>query len=64
MSRTLGVALLVLLPALAYADVVDRSPAGFTVKTVVTIAASPERAFRVLDRRHRPLVGLGPHGVG
>lgn len=42
----LVVAALVLLPALARADVVDRSPAGFTVKTVVTIAASPERTFR------------------
>jgi len=42
------VALLVLAPALAGAEVVDRSAAGFTVKTVVTIAASPERSFRAL----------------
>ena len=39
---------MVLLPVLAGADVVDRSAAGFTVKTVVTVAASPERAFRAL----------------
>lgn len=44
----LFVAAAVLLPALASADVVDRSPTGFTVRTVVTIAASPERAFRAL----------------
>jgi uncharacterized protein YndB with AHSA1/START domain len=47
MSRVLTL-VLVVLPALAHADVVDRSPAGFTVKTVVTVAASPERAFRAL----------------
>ena len=44
----LCVAAIVLLPTLANADVVDRSPAGFTVRTVVTIAAPPERAFRAL----------------
>ena len=48
MIRVLAAALLVITPALANADVVDRSPAGFTVKTVVTIAASPERSFRAL----------------
>ena len=39
---------LILIPALASADVVDRSAAGFTVKTVVTVEASPARAFRAL----------------
>jgi uncharacterized protein YndB with AHSA1/START domain len=49
MSRRCALALaLVFVPALAGADVVDRSAAGFTVKTVVTVAASPERAFRAL----------------
>jgi uncharacterized protein YndB with AHSA1/START domain len=47
MFRALAVVIL-LFPALAAADVVDRSPAGFTVKTVVTISTSPERAFRAL----------------
>jgi glyoxylase-like metal-dependent hydrolase (beta-lactamase superfamily II)/uncharacterized protein YndB with AHSA1/START domain len=40
------VVLIVFCPAFAGADVVDRSPAGFTVKTVVTVAVSPERAFK------------------
>jgi uncharacterized protein YndB with AHSA1/START domain len=47
MSRGLALAL-VLLPALASADVVDLSATGFTVKTVVTVGASTERAFRAL----------------
>jgi uncharacterized protein YndB with AHSA1/START domain len=47
MSRRLALAL-VLLPSLAGAEVVDRSATGFTVKTVVTVGASPERAFRAL----------------
>ena len=48
MSRLFAVVLLVFAPALAGAEVVDRSAAGFTVRTVVTIAASPERSFRAL----------------
>ena len=47
MSRLLAV-VIVLYPVLAAADVVDRSPSGFTVKTVVTVGASPDRAFRAL----------------
>lgn len=47
MSTRLAIVLL-LLPALADAEVVDRSAAGFSVRTVVTVAASPERAFRAL----------------
>jgi uncharacterized protein YndB with AHSA1/START domain len=35
-------------PGAASADVVDRSPAGFTVKAVATIAASPDRVFLAL----------------
>ncbi len=41
-------ALVLLVPALAHAEVVDRSPVGFTVRTVVTIDASPDRAFLAL----------------
>jgi uncharacterized protein YndB with AHSA1/START domain len=47
MARLLA-ALLLLTPALAGAEVVDHSPAGFTVRTVVTIAASPERTYQAL----------------
>ena len=47
MSRGLAL-VLVLLPSVAGAEVVDRSAAGFTVKTVVVVGASPERAFRAL----------------
>lgn len=40
---------LALVPRTAGAEVIDRSAAGFTVKTVVTIAAtSPERVFLAL----------------
>jgi uncharacterized protein YndB with AHSA1/START domain len=38
-------ALLLLVPGAAGAEVVDRTPAGFTTKTVVTINASPDRVF-------------------
>src|SRR5687768_2217710 len=48
MLRFLAAAVLVITPAVANAEVVDRSPGGFTVRTVVTIAASPERSFRAL----------------
>jgi uncharacterized protein YndB with AHSA1/START domain len=48
MVRFIAAALLVITPALASAEIVDRSPAGFTVKTVVTMAGSPERSFRAL----------------
>src|SRR5688572_29973490 len=48
MSRRLLCALFVLAPAVAGAEVVDRSAAGFTARTTVTINASPERAFRAL----------------
>ena len=41
-------ALALLLPGLAHAEVIDRSSGGFTVKTVVTINASPDRAFLAL----------------
>jgi uncharacterized protein YndB with AHSA1/START domain len=44
----LAALVLLLLPALASADVVDRSPGGFTVQTAVTIGASPDRAFLAL----------------
>jgi uncharacterized protein YndB with AHSA1/START domain len=47
MSTRLALVML-FVPALSGADVVDRSAAGFTVRTVVTVAASPERAFRAL----------------
>jgi uncharacterized protein YndB with AHSA1/START domain len=42
----LGAALLA--PGRAAADVVDRSAAGFTVKTVAQVAAPAERVFRAL----------------
>jgi uncharacterized protein YndB with AHSA1/START domain len=48
MVRFLAAAVLVLTPAIAIGEVVERSPAGFTVKSVVTIAASPERSFSAL----------------
>ena len=47
MSRLL-VALFVLAPSLAAAEVTDRSAAGFTATAMVTVSASPERAFRAL----------------
>jgi uncharacterized protein YndB with AHSA1/START domain len=47
MSTRLALVIL-LVPALTGADVVDRTAAGFNVKTVVTVAASPERAFRAV----------------
>ena len=43
---TLGA--LMLAPPGAGAEVIDRSPAGFTAQTVVPIAVSPERAFLAL----------------
>jgi uncharacterized protein YndB with AHSA1/START domain len=48
MTRTLALALLLTVPSIARADVVDKAPDGFTVKTVVPIAASPDRAFLAL----------------
>ena len=42
------VACLVLAGAPAAADVVDRSPSGFTVKTTVTVVASPQRIYQDL----------------
>jgi uncharacterized protein YndB with AHSA1/START domain len=48
MLKTLIVAALVLAPAPAGAEVTDRTPGGFLVKTVVTINVSPERAFVAL----------------
>jgi uncharacterized protein YndB with AHSA1/START domain len=48
MLRFLTAAALVLMPLAAHAEVTDRSPAGFLVKTVVTIDVSPERAFLAL----------------
>jgi uncharacterized protein YndB with AHSA1/START domain len=60
MIRTLLVpALLVLTTLSASADVIERSPSGFTLQSVVTVAASPDRAFKALvdvaswwDREH------------
>ena len=37
-------------PSRAVADVTDRAPGGFTVKTVVTIADAPDRVFGALIR--------------
>lgn len=48
MCRVLALAVLLAIPAAASADVVDASPAGFLVRTVVTIDASPDRAFLAL----------------
>src|SRR5687767_7057764 len=49
MSRFLLCTLFLIVPAVTGADVVDRSPAGFTSRTTVTIVnTSPERAFRAL----------------
>lgn len=52
-------ALLLAAPALAPADVIDRGPNGFTLETVVEIAAPPEQVYRTLvnvgswwDREH------------
>ena len=47
MSRCL-VGLLVLIPLTAAAEVTDRSAAGFTSRTVVSVSGSPERAFRAV----------------
>ncbi len=44
----LTLASIALTAGLARADVVDRSPAGFTVKTAVGVAASPERIYQDL----------------
>lgn len=41
---------LLLTRADAAADVIDRSPSGFTVKTVVAVAAAPQRVYRGLDK--------------
>jgi uncharacterized protein YndB with AHSA1/START domain len=53
------VALLILAPSVASPEVIDRGPAGFTLKTVVDVAAPPDRVFRTLvdvgswwDREH------------
>jgi uncharacterized protein YndB with AHSA1/START domain len=40
--------LLPLAPGIASADVVDKAPGGFTLKTTVTVAAAPDRVFRAL----------------
>jgi uncharacterized protein YndB with AHSA1/START domain len=51
LSRHVGVFLMaawLAAPWTASADVVEKGPYGFTVKTVVTIAASPDRAFLAL----------------
>jgi len=40
--------LMVIVPAIAGAEVADRSANGFTAKTTVTVAASADRAFRAL----------------
>jgi uncharacterized protein YndB with AHSA1/START domain len=40
----------VMTPSRAAADVTERAPGSFTVKTVVTIAASPDRVFGALVR--------------
>ena len=48
MARFLVCILLALLPASARAEVVDRSPAGFTSRTTVSVDVSPERAFRAV----------------
>lgn len=42
------VASVMLVPADARADVVDRSPAGFTLKTTVQVAAPADRVYRTL----------------
>lgn len=47
---TLTLAALLAGPAVAHSEVVDKSPNGFTVRTVVTIAAPPDRAFAALIR--------------
>jgi uncharacterized protein YndB with AHSA1/START domain len=50
-SRIPAVAVAVLLtlaPGRTSADVVDKGPAGFTLKTTVTVAAPPDRLFRAL----------------
>jgi uncharacterized protein YndB with AHSA1/START domain len=48
MAKTLVLALLLVLPSVAGAEVVDKSPGGFTVKTVVSVGSSPDRAFLAL----------------
>ena len=49
-ARLLIMVCALLAPAVAAADVIQRSPGGFTVKTVVTIAGSPDRVFGALTR--------------
>lgn len=47
-TRFVVVAVLALMPAAARGEVVDRSPQGFTLGTVVEIAAPAERVYRTL----------------
>lgn len=44
----LTAAVLALVPGRALADVVDKAPGGFTLKTTAAVAAPPDRVFRVL----------------
>ena len=50
MRRWLIASLVMLTPSFAAADVVDKSAAGFTVKTVVSIAAPSDRVYEALLR--------------
>jgi uncharacterized protein YndB with AHSA1/START domain len=44
----LALACLAFISARASADVIDRSPAGFTIKTTLAVAATPQRVYQDL----------------
>jgi uncharacterized protein YndB with AHSA1/START domain len=48
MRPVLAIALLLLAAGPVAADVVDRSPTGFTIKATVSVAAMPDASFRAL----------------
>ena len=50
LARTVLAGLLAMAPSIADADVIDKSASGFTVKTVVSIGAPPERVYEALLR--------------
>jgi uncharacterized protein YndB with AHSA1/START domain len=50
-NALLAIGFLLLCPPPGFADVVDSSPAGFTVKVVVDVAAPAQRAYQALTER-------------
>ena len=47
-AQSLFALTLLVMPHVAAADVIDRAPTGFTTRTVVTIAAAPDRVYQSL----------------